>query len=273
MMQQSVWPSAPPDRHHGRIGDELGGHLGLHRPADDSSREEVDHGRDIEPALGRPDIHEVCDPPLVRSLSGELPIEKVGSDGRRSCAVVFWKPPTSRASAQGVHPHQALDLVQAAGETFSEHVPPDAAGAISASAPHEARANLCGYPFVRCLAGAWSSTKPSVEAGARDVQRLTEPRHRPDMPMLRDESKPHRASLAKNAAAFLRNSSPAGDSLQSVAQSSRTALKVGDNTGAISLVIVIRPRILVFHVVTKSIVEEHRDLPRRGCDGFGFADA
>src|ERR1700734_2224053 len=103
MMHQSVWPSAPPDRHHERIGDELGGHLGL-----------------------------------------ELPIEKVGSDGRRSFAVVFWKPPTSRASAQGVHPHQALDLVQAAGETFSEHVPPDAAGAISASAPHEARANLCG---------------------------------------------------------------------------------------------------------------------------------
>src|ERR1700733_71688 len=104
----------------------------------------VDHGRDIEPALGRPDIGEVRDPPLVRPLSGELPIEKVGSDGRRSCAIVFWKPPTSWASAQGVHPHQALDLVQTAGEAFGEHVPPDAAGAISASAPHEARANLCG---------------------------------------------------------------------------------------------------------------------------------
>ncbi len=30
--------------------------------------------------------------------------------------------------------------MQAAGETFGEHVPPDAAGAISASAPYEARA-------------------------------------------------------------------------------------------------------------------------------------
>jgi hypothetical protein len=72
MMQQGVGPSAPPDRHHERIRDELGGHLGLHRPADDSSRKEVDHGRDIEPALGRPDIREVRDPSLVRPLGGEL---------------------------------------------------------------------------------------------------------------------------------------------------------------------------------------------------------
>jgi hypothetical protein len=115
---------------------------GLHRPADDSSRKEVDHCRDIEPALGRPDIREVCDPPLVRPLGGELPIEKVGSDRQRSCAIIFWKPSTSRASAQGVHPHQTLDLVQAAGETFGEHVPPDAARAIGASAPQEARADL-----------------------------------------------------------------------------------------------------------------------------------
>ena len=83
-------------------------------------------------------------PPLVRPLGGELPIEKVGSDSQRSCAIIFWKPSTSRASAQGVHPHQTLDLVQAAGETFGEHVPPDAARAIGASAPHEARVNLCG---------------------------------------------------------------------------------------------------------------------------------
>jgi hypothetical protein len=87
---------------------------------------------------------EVRDPPLAWPLGGELPIEKVGSDGRRSGAVVFWKTPTSWASAQGVRPHQALDFVQAAGETFGKHVPPDAARAISASAPYEAPADLDG---------------------------------------------------------------------------------------------------------------------------------
>ena len=35
VMQQGVGLAPTPDRHHQRIGDELGGHLGFHRPAHD----------------------------------------------------------------------------------------------------------------------------------------------------------------------------------------------------------------------------------------------
>jgi hypothetical protein len=164
MMEQSVGSPAPPDHHHERIGNKLGGHLSLHRPADNSSREEGDHGRDIEPALSRPYVGEVCDRPLVRPLRDELPAEKVGSDGRRSRAAVFRQAPATQASAQGVHPHQALHLVQTAGEPFGKRDPPDAACAISASGPHEAQADPGDQVFVGKVPSAGTAAQPSMKA-------------------------------------------------------------------------------------------------------------
>ena len=67
VMQQGVGLAASPDRHHQRIGHELRGHLGLHRPAHHTPREQIDDGRDIEPAFRRPDIGEVSDPFAVGS--------------------------------------------------------------------------------------------------------------------------------------------------------------------------------------------------------------
>jgi hypothetical protein len=112
MMQERVGFAAPPDRHHEGVGDELSRHLGLHRPADNASGEQVNDSGDIEPSLGGPDIGEVCDPLLVRPLGDELPVEKVGSDRRRSWATIFRQATATRASAEGVHPHQPLDSMQ-----------------------------------------------------------------------------------------------------------------------------------------------------------------
>jgi putative transposase len=46
--------------------------LRLHRPADEAAREQVDYGRNVEPAFGRPDVGEVGNPLLVRPLRSEL---------------------------------------------------------------------------------------------------------------------------------------------------------------------------------------------------------
>jgi hypothetical protein len=51
MMQQGIRLSTPPDRHDQRIGDELRRHLLLHRPADDTAREQVDDGGHVKPTL------------------------------------------------------------------------------------------------------------------------------------------------------------------------------------------------------------------------------
>src|SRR5665213_2308224 len=67
----------PPDRHHEGVRDELRRHGRTHRPADDPTREEIEDRRNIEPALGRPDVGEVRDPLPVRSGCFELAVEQV----------------------------------------------------------------------------------------------------------------------------------------------------------------------------------------------------
>jgi hypothetical protein len=80
-MQQRIGLAASPDRHHQRIGDELRGHCGLHRPANHSSREQVDDRSNIEPALRRPDIGEVGDSFSIGRRRLEAAVEDVRSDG------------------------------------------------------------------------------------------------------------------------------------------------------------------------------------------------
>jgi hypothetical protein len=41
--------TSPPDRHDEGVGDELGRHLGLYRPADDTPGEQVEDGGNVEP--------------------------------------------------------------------------------------------------------------------------------------------------------------------------------------------------------------------------------
>src|SRR5947209_1287811 len=80
-MQQRIRFTPTPDRHHQSIGNELCRHRCAHRPADDTSGEEIDDGRDIEPALSSPDIGEVRNPFAVWSRCFKAAIENVGSNG------------------------------------------------------------------------------------------------------------------------------------------------------------------------------------------------
>lgn len=74
-------PSSPPDRHDEGIGDASCRHLRLHRPADDTPREQIDHRLDVGPAFRRPEACEVCHPLLVRPLGLEPAIEQVRCNG------------------------------------------------------------------------------------------------------------------------------------------------------------------------------------------------
>ena len=48
MMQQSIRFAPSPDCHHQGVGDELGRHRGVHRPANHTAGEEIDDGGHIE---------------------------------------------------------------------------------------------------------------------------------------------------------------------------------------------------------------------------------
>ena len=54
------------DRHAQRIGDQAGLHLGLHAPAHHLPAEQVDHGRQIQPAFVGGDVRDVAAPDSVR---------------------------------------------------------------------------------------------------------------------------------------------------------------------------------------------------------------
>jgi len=113
MVQQGIGLAAPPDRHDQGVGDELGRHGVAHRPADDAARVQVDHGRNIQPAFGGPDVGEVGHPFTVRRVGGELAIEHIAGD-HRPFAIVPGQPTPPWPRLQRLLAHQPFDAVQTA---------------------------------------------------------------------------------------------------------------------------------------------------------------
>jgi hypothetical protein len=110
VMQQSIGLAASPDRHHQSVGDELGCHPGAHRPTNHTPGEQIDDGRDKEPAFRGPDIREVSDPFAVGSGGFKAAAENVGCDGAR-----LPLPQIGRQAApawtclERLQPHQSLN--------------------------------------------------------------------------------------------------------------------------------------------------------------------
>lgn len=196
VMQQGIGLAAPPDRHDQRVGDELGGHLGLHRPSDDTPREQVDHGRDIEPAFGGPDIGEVGHPFLVGAVRRELTVQHIAGDDR-AFALILRQTAPAWPCPQTLCAHQPLDPVQAASIALGQQVVPDTPGAIGAEARDMARPDPGTKLLVASRPPRWRAGEPGMEAAARDPESPADPRYRPDISVLRDEGEPHRESFAK----------------------------------------------------------------------------
>src|SRR5580693_1176995 len=86
---------------------------------------------------------------------------------------------------------QSLDPMQAARHPFRQHVVPNAPGAVGPIARKEAGANLRTELFIAPAALTARSCQPSIEATARDTERLAQPVRRPDPPVLRNETEHH----------------------------------------------------------------------------------
>ena len=139
VMQHGLRFTAPPDRHHKGIGDELRGHRRLHGPADDPAREQIHHRRDVEPAFGGPEIGEVGDPFAVGRRGRERAIEHIRRDGIcRPDPGIRRHLPTPGASAQRRVSHQPLDPMSTAGDPVGQEIVPDTPRAIGAVAGQEA---------------------------------------------------------------------------------------------------------------------------------------
>ena len=90
-----------------------------------------------------------------------------------------------------------------------------------------------------------------------------------------DKGVSHRDSLAKYAAAFLRNTRLGGGALcllQDESQRLRSPLKVAQDALPVAVFIVCCARIGVGHAVSERIIEQNGDFARGCSDGLGFAD-
>src|SRR6266851_5042803 len=198
MMQQRVRFAPSPDRHDQGIGDELGGHRCVHRPANYPAGEQIDDGSYIEPALRCPHIREVSDPFAVGSGRIEAAVEHVGSDGGDLPLTQIRRQSTpSRACFKGLLPHQSFDPVQPARHSFGEQIMPDTPGPVGPIAREEAGTNLRTDILIAPASPTAWPCQPGVESTPRDTERLAQPFRRPDPPVLRNETELHVDSFAK----------------------------------------------------------------------------
>jgi len=198
VMQQRVRLAPSPDRHHQGVGDELGRHRCVHRPANHTAGEEIDDGGHIEPALRRPHIGEVRDPFAVGSGSFEAAIEHIGSDGGDLPLTQIRRQSTpARARFKGLLPHQSFDPMQATPYPFGEQIVPNTPGPVGSIARQKAGTNLRANVLIAPAALTARPCQPGIEAAPRDTERLAQPFRRPDPPVLRDETELHVDSFAK----------------------------------------------------------------------------
>ena len=77
VMQKACFGTAMNEGHPQRIENQIGLERSGHRPADDPSRKQVHHDRQIKPALGRGDIRDIGRPLLVHGSCLEVAIQVI----------------------------------------------------------------------------------------------------------------------------------------------------------------------------------------------------
>ena len=81
VVQKAAGRATSPQRHLERRQDQLLIDVFAHRPADDATRKQIEHHRQIQPALRRPQIRDVLHPDSIRGARGKVAGEQIGSDG------------------------------------------------------------------------------------------------------------------------------------------------------------------------------------------------
>jgi hypothetical protein len=166
-MHQGLWFSTPPQRHRQGICDELRRHVLAHGPANSSPRVQVQHHRDKQPALGRPEVGKVRDPFLIRTRCLKLPIQDVPRDLLRiALAAIRWQSASPGSRPESLISHQALDSVKAAPMTCLQHIEPYTTCAIAAVAFQEAAAHDSADPLIILRTPARRPCQPSIEAAS-----------------------------------------------------------------------------------------------------------
>src|SRR2546430_2041737 len=93
--------------------------MGIHGPAHHHARENVEHHRQIEPALCRPDRRDIGYPLGIRSYGAKLSVEQVGSDRLLMVAVGGARTMLAWPRVQSMLAHEPGDPLAPAALSFS----------------------------------------------------------------------------------------------------------------------------------------------------------
>src|SRR5271156_3839416 len=202
VMNQPWLRTTPEPRHAQGIDHQILGHPLAHRPADDPPGVEIEHDRQVQPALAGGDESNVRRPYLIWTLGLEVLIKPVRRHWQRVLRVRRRFEPPLVPTAQTVLPHQPLD------PTFADRNPAPLELQVDPRRPvgrlrlfmnlPDPRQQL---PVAEPLLGAFG-TLPSREATVTHLQRYTQRLQRIRAAILVNKRVPHSDSLAKYAAAF-----------------------------------------------------------------------
>src|SRR6266536_3090562 len=207
VMDQLVGRLASADRHLERVDDELGLHVGAHRPADDLAAEAVDHRGEVERALPGRDVLDVGGPQPVRPRRVEVALDEIVGDPYAGDAEGGAELAPLHVSRHPGGSHQSLDPLAAQPDPLIAEVEVDPPSAVAVTAARVHPADPLGQRRVGERPRRRWPLLPGVEARARDTEHAAHQRDRVVGLLRRDEPEAaHRVSLsrAKKTAAFFK---------------------------------------------------------------------
>ena len=176
-------------------------------PTDDAAREEVQHDGEVEPALCRPDVGDVCPPLPVRAICCEVLRHQIGRYGPGMFAVRRALEAPFLPRDQLVLAHQSCRAVASDLMALVDEIAVHARAAIGAVRQCEGRADMGQIDHVLLLAATGRPFLPGEEAALANTEDAAHPADRKAGLLRFDEAEGHRLpSFAKKAAAFFKMS-------------------------------------------------------------------
>ena len=134
VMHEAGVGKAPANSHAQRVEHEGSPHVIGGRPADHSSREQIDDDRQIEPTLPGPDIRDIGAPNPIGLSCLEFPVEGVLGNGLVVCGIGRDAEPLRSTREQAQFPHFPLDASLAHFPALSDKRRVNARAAVRAAA-------------------------------------------------------------------------------------------------------------------------------------------
>jgi hypothetical protein len=158
---------AVPERHRERLPREITREPGTHRPADHSARVEVEHHREIEPALSGPDIADITSPHPVGAVDRELAIERVRRHRPRVTRIGGGPPLFHGLGADAVRAHEPCYAVLGDPMPPLDERMPDAGATVGVAALLVDQPDFRDERTVHRTTHALGPISPGVVAGGR----------------------------------------------------------------------------------------------------------